>query len=215
MGQYYDVVILSDNKNTPEIIRMAISPWQFCGGTKLMEHSYMGSTLVQAVEYLLSKQGMFYNSRIVWAGDYADEEEGLDFNLFQIVEGDAAEAANEVANNYAQEANEIAQNYFKQFDYATKDLRYIINHTKKQYVDKVAEIERQTQKSMEENGKNVLRYYVHPLPLLVAEGNGRGGGDYYGDNQELCGSWARDIICVDNNAPPADYIELVCGFKEN
>ena len=209
MGQYYDVVILSENKHNPEIIRMAISPWAFGGGSKLMEHSYMDSRLVNAVEYLLSKEGMFYNSRIVWAGDYADEEEGLDYNLFQIVEGDAAE------EQVKQEQTEILiQNYFKQFDYANKDFRYIINHSKKQYVDKVAEIERQTQKSMEENGKNVLRYYVHPLPLLVAEGNGRGGGDYYGNNEELCGSWARDIICVENNKPPEDYSELVCIFFE-
>lgn len=37
---------------------------------------------------------------------------------------------------------------------------------------------------------------VHPLPLLTAEGNGRGGGDYHEQNPdiELVGTWARDSI---------------------
>jgi hypothetical protein len=155
---------------------------------------------------------MFYCSRLVWAGDYADEEEGLGFNLFQIVEGDANEvaSANEVVS--ANEAKE-KQNFFKNFDYEMKEFRYIVNHIKKQYVDKVAEVERQTQKSMEGNNRKSLHYYVHPLPLLVAEGNGRGGGDYYGHNQELCGTWARDIISVENSIPDG-YNELVCIFAE-
>ena len=43
--------------------------------------------------------------------------------------------------------------------------RYIVNHTKGLYVDKNYEVEGST---------------IHPLPLLTADGNGRGGGDYDG-----------------------------------
>jgi len=64
---------------------------------------------------------------------------------------------------------------------------YIINHTKMQYVDK-----RKIQS-------------LHPLPLLTAEGNGRGGGDIY-DAPSFVGSWARDVISVEEMLPE--------GFEE-
>lgn len=60
--------------------------------------------------------------------------------------------------------------------------RYIINHSKCMFIDK---------KNLE----------IHPLALLVAEGNGSGGGDYFGPKKEVCGSWARDVISVDDSVP--------------
>ena len=51
------------------------------------------------------------------------------------------------------------------------------------------------------------------MPLLVSEGNGCGGGDYMGNNIELCGTWARDIISVENTIHN-EYNELVCDFIE-
>ena len=76
---------------------------------------------------------------------------------------------------------------------------YLVNHTKKQYVHKTGQA----------NG-------IHPLPLLVSEGNGCGGGDYFGCHQELCGTWARDIISVEEKETiPSDYTELVCDFFES
>ena len=32
-------------------------------------------------------------------------------------------------------------------------------------------------------------------------GNGRGGGDYYGENEELVGTWARDVISIEKDKP--------------
>ena len=79
MGQYYKVIILGDkNIDTHEIIRVFMEPWF---GIKLLEHSYINNNFVNAVEFLLSPEGIFYKSRIVWAGDYADLEDGLDTNL--------------------------------------------------------------------------------------------------------------------------------------
>jgi hypothetical protein len=52
------------------------------------------------------------------------------------------------------------------------------------------------------------------LPLLTAEGNGRGGGDYRGENENLIGSWARDIISVEMEIPDG-YDELVCEFSRD
>jgi len=183
MGQYDIVIILSDIKRTPEIIRMWTRPHTNENGGKLTEHSYIGNNFVQAVEHLISPEGMFYMSRIVWAGDYADPEQNESCNLY-----------NNVYNNY----NGLFQ-CPKSHD--TSSYRYIVNHSKKLYVDK---------ERCPEN-KNKYNSIVHPLPLLVSEGNGCGGGDYRGNNAELCGTWARDNISVEKTMPN-DYNELVCDF---
>jgi hypothetical protein len=77
----------------------------------------------------------------------------------------------------------------------TTTYRYIVNHSKKQFVDKMAC----------KSGEEGIKY--HPLPLLTCEGNGRGGGDYRGDSP-LIGAWARDVISVEEVAP-LDFEELV------
>lgn len=66
--------------------------------------------------------------------------------------------------------------------------RYILNHTQEVYIDK-------EKYGSGESGSRVF----HPLSLLVSEGNGRGGGDYSGVNDKLCGTWARDIISVETS----------------
>ena len=53
-------------------------------GMKLMEHSYIENPFVNTFEYQLTKNGMFYKSRVVWGGDYADNEQGIDKNLHRI-----------------------------------------------------------------------------------------------------------------------------------
>jgi len=172
MGQYYRIIFLSDSGSKGnEIIRFWIDPSVY-SGIKLMEHAYF-SYLLSLVESLLSKNGMFYKGRIVWAGDYGDEEQEKGENLYEM----------------AQRVECFRISTFKQ-----TENRYIINHTKKQYVNKT--------KSSD----------IHPLALLVAEGNQRGGGDYYGNNAELCGTWARDVISMEDEIPES-YTELVCDFN--
>ena len=196
MGQYYKVIILTDNKNIKEIIRMWIEPSSYGMGSKLVEHAYIDCMLLQAIEYLISPEGMFYKCRIVWAGDYADPEIETNDNLYNMT----------IENGTFQ----------RPLPYNTSMYRYIVNHTKKLYVDK--------HRSINSN------YDIHPLPLLVSEGNGNSGSDYSGRNVELCGSWARDIISVEKEIPvkysfltllenidgsfnaPNDYTELICEF---
>jgi hypothetical protein len=47
--------------------------------------------------------------------------------------------------------------------------------------------------------------------LLVSEGNGLGCGDYHGNNKELCGTWSRDSISVDNIILDG-FTELIPNF---
>lgn len=184
MGQYYIAVILGEKPEggSLEFIRAWLSSYEYGNGSKLMEHSYIGNSYVSAVEWLLSPEGHFWKSRLVWAGDYADPE-----------------ADTKTLYDLAQLENEA-----KEMKPETRDMsayHFLVNHTKKLYVDK---------RKSPDDGRG---FRIHPLPLLTAEGNGRGGGDYRGAHEDLVGSWARDVISVEK-AAPAGFTELKCEFAE-
>jgi hypothetical protein len=190
MGQYYIAIILADKGTNAkkEYIRLYIKPHYYNVGAKLMEHSYLGTGFMKIIEGLIGPQGIFYKSRLVWAGDYAKED--LD-----------SESDEDCGNLY--HLTESVDNYKKCYTSVVSDVgyyRYIVNHTQKMYVDK--------EKCILEEA-----YNIHPLPLLTSEGNGRGGGDYRGSNEHLCGTWARDTVSMENTIPD-DYNELVCEFSE-
>ena len=184
MGQGYKAIILAAEPHKgKEVIRTWLDPHAHDNGYKLMEHSYIGNNFVEALEYLISPHGMFYKSRVVWCGDYADQEAGLEDNLY-LISDDEPNAA-----KISRPARHDMTSY-----------KYIINHTTRQYIDK--------ETCVEVDGRK-----IHPLPLLTAEGNGRGGGDYKGSNEELVGTWARHVISVEKEIPD-DYAEFICEFSE-
>jgi hypothetical protein len=78
---------------------------------------------------------------------------------------------------------------------------YIVNHTKRLYVVK-------------DIPPGVRSLRINPLPLLTAEGNGRGGGDFGGTDEDKVGSWARDVISVEKVAPEG-YTCAEYEFAEN
>jgi len=182
MGQGYRAIILASKQpNEKELIRTWVDSGVYGNGYKLREHSYIGNKYVEAVEYLISPLGMFHKSRLVWAGDYADEEQGLSENLHTMSYADIIEQKMSSPNRYDMSA-----------------YRYIVNHTRKIYVDKNIETETM----------------YHPLPLLTAEGNGRGGGDCTHSNCKmlsLVGTWARHTISVEIDIPEG-YAQLMCEF---
>ncbi|WP_280248265.1 hypothetical protein [Nocardia abscessus] len=83
---------------------------------------------------------------------------------------------------------------------------YVVNHDKRLYVDK---------STVKPNSHG---FRLHPLPILTAEGNGRGGGDLFpgntSGNYELVGTWARDRISV-SHTPPEGYDELTFNLIDN
>lgn len=141
MGQYYHAVILKENKVT---VKRFLESWDYSNGAKLMEHSYIGNNFVEAFE----SQLLSTPQRVVWAGDYADECKNRKSNIWDRCKPN-------LKGNVLGQVNH--DNY-----------KYIVNHSKKQYVNKalVPMIEGW------EDG------FIHPLPLLTCEGNNRGGGDY-------------------------------------
>ena len=167
MGQYYLVVILAE-KSGKEYIRTYVDPSMYDNGSKLVEHSYNSNNFMKVIENLIGPNGMFYKSRLVWAGDYADAEPDSEKTLHNMCEG---------KEPLAYRGNLVSYTY-------------IVNHTKKVYIEK--------------------KGTFHPLSILTAEGNGRGGGDYDGPNMEMVGAWARDVISMENEAP--DYTLIECEF---
>jgi len=198
MGQYFKPTILGDvpTEGQHETVKAWVYSHDYNNGLKLMEHSYVKNEFVQSFEKLLSRGGEFYKSRVVWSGDYADNEPGMKV----ISEGKEYDA-----NLYSlcNDENKINPKVT-----STKDYRFIVNHTKKVFVDK--------SKSPDTDG-----WQIHPLPLLTCEGNGRGGGDYFGeDQQEIIGSWARDVISIEKDNPNVtngtmDYKELEFNLQED
>ena len=140
-----------------------------------MEHSWIKNPFVKSFESLIHNNP----KRVVWAGDYADECKGLKTNVY-----DRCNDKLEVKPN---ELN-------------ISDSRFVINHSKKMFVDKT--------KVLDNDG-----WKIHPLPLLTCEGNLRGGGDFRGES-DLVGSWARDLISVSKDLPNG-YKELVFDLIED
>ncbi len=151
---------------------------EYDNGLKLMEHSYIGNHFVSSFETLIKNNPQ----RVVWAGDYADECKGRKTNLYRRCKD----------LNKANPTEKVG----------VTETRYIVNHSKKEFVDKFNVPEIATWKGTK----------IHPLPLLTCEGNGRGGGDFRGEN-EYIGTWARDIISVESKKP-IGYAEINPNFAE-
>lgn len=197
MGQYYLPIFLDKKTESSEKILGFMSPHRYNDGAKLLEHSWIRNHFVNTVEKQLSPRGMYSKKRLVWAGDYADIEPELD-------------DFSRESNLYQQclPSLEIKPEVVKD----SMKYRYLLNHTKKQFVDK---LKAPVNNIWTDDNRKTYEYKIHPLPLLTCEGNGRGGGDYVGgkSTDEYIGLWARDSISVGNRVP-AEYTEIVPNFKE-
>lgn len=196
MGQYYQPVIIDENNN----VTAAMYSHEYGNGLKLMEHSYIGNNFVESFETLLALDGAH---RVVWAGDYAAPEgeekpDGTPDNLYFRVSDDKLIRIDHPnfteAERYGQNGS-LTPNMKVPFAVTAESHPFILNHDRKEYVDK------RDVPFMESSWSHDMR--IHPLPLLTCEGNGLGGGDYRGDDdpRHLIGSWARDRISVSANAP--------------
>lgn len=179
MGQYYKPVLRSNEKSK------TANSCDFGCGAKLMEHSYVGNPLVESVMCEIDENSSKGNlTRVVWAGNYANEEMTSKNNLYTI------------SAKY-KKINPSQNNCVK---------RYIVNVDRMEYVD------------LSKCKRDKYDYIIHPLPLLTAEGCGRGGGDYDMDNgkgKEFVGTWARCCLKLTDTQPKGDFIEIVPDFIED
>ena len=193
MGQYYKPVLLKEdyNKSEDPIVGF-IDTWDCNCGLKLMEHSYVGNHVTLQMEKELAEK--HYGTRLVWAGDYADENENWKDEL-----GD-------YLNTYKlcdllEERNMPIR--IKPDDYETLvPHKFVLNLDKKEWVRIPKRVK----------GK----WAIHPLPLLCADGNDRGGGDFHkgGRGYKYVGRWAYDHIGVADEVPKG-FKEIRPRFKED
>ena len=215
MGQYYRPVFLTE-KSKP--ISFAVS-YDFGSGAKLMEHSWRLNPFVRFIE----NQLLIQPQRLVWAGDYADNEDPKTLTNAEIKElsdekseyWNSTKLKAEGVNLYSLSKTvakithdeEIPKDKSK-YDYNYKKVapltaKYLINYDKKEFVNK-------TKVPKDSDG-----WQMHPLPILTFEGNGRGGGDFGGESK-LIGSWSRDRIGVVTKKSdiPKDFKEVIFDLKE-
>lgn len=164
-----------------------LTSWEHNSGSKLMEHSWMPNNFVAGVTQLLSND--WHGDSIVWAGDYGDE------GLFTSIHYNKMNLYN-FANEFFEEITRKGVDA----DIQNQEYPYLLNHDKGEYVD------------LRNCPSGEDDWIVHPLPLLVSNGNGRGFGDYRG-NSLYIGQWAGSRISVDNQIPDG-YIEIQPNFKE-
>ena len=216
MGQYYKPIFLSDN-NKPIL---SATCYDFGSGAKLMEHSWMLNPFVRFIE----NQLMLQAQKLVWAGDYADNEnpETITNKEIKALSCEDSEYWNaeilkkEGVNLYSLSElvgkithDETIPKDKSKYDYKYKKIaplqaKYLINYDKKEFVNK-------TKVPKDSEG-----WQIHPLPLLTCEGNGRGGGDFRGDEVKLIGRWSRDKIGVatKKSEVPKDFKEIIFDLTE-
>jgi hypothetical protein len=194
MGQYYKTVNIGKKQE-------ATTPDQW---PKLMETSWMGNNAMDGllIGLLLDGQSVSELSQYNRSLTTVDFPWGSWSRDIVVRCGDYYDEDPTIYN----EAVETTYKFTKGLDY--KEL-YLINHTKKQYISMKrylaqADLGCEWDKS----------YTVHPLPLLIALGNGGGGGNYYGINQHLVGSWGLDAISTSFYKPADSYSEILPFFKE-
>ena len=191
MGQYYYPTILREkNKRFYSEEFYAID---YDNGLKLTEHSYCGNNFVETVmAQLLNKPG-----RLAWLGDYHEVGDFAELNpgLPKSIE---KRFYKHYKSEYDYCAGKHVRHYSKPEEVKERQGRFIINHDKKCYIDMV-EYEKNNLACTEDDD-----WHFHPIPLLTAVGNGRGGGDFSGIGEEDVGRWAGDLLEV-RNAKPSGY----------
>ena len=148
---------------------------------KLTEHSWWDDPFVCT----LTKKLLHNPMQVAWVGDYAEKDE---FD------------AEEPLCRYAWGDDADEQDVTR--DELRLDGKYLVNHSLRVYLD----CDVYKKNSLDDRG-----WILHPLPLLTAIGNGKGGGDYYGCWMNRIGDWCWDLISVED-APPEGYHEVEYTF---
>lgn len=178
MGQYFRII--TRNASGTTVYNRAIKGEGEYVAAKLMEHSWWENSTCKA----LAASIVDNPTKVCWCGDYAEDEEckALGFSYGEVCGDDADDREIDPAPA----------------DFSLDNYKYLVNHDKNQFVD----LAKYRTASTDGDGDCVF-----PVSILTALGNGRGGGDYHGDDP-LVGSWAFDTVEITNDAAKID------GFEE-
>ena len=194
MGQYYKPVMVTEKGKVKVFNREVDGEYEMA---KIMEHSWFDNIMVNTFcNELLNKQ-----VKLAWVGDYADEYER------------GERKPNNLTNDEIRWLVKQRKRKGRGMKFRPLAVRYtlLVNHTKKEFIDMY---------DYQEENRDKDGWCIHPLPILTAVGNGFGGGDYWGANQDLVGSWALDCIelvsCEKAGSLISQgYESKIYKFKEN
>lgn len=164
MGEYFTPTFL----NTAGQIVAALDPGDYGSGLKLAGHTRTETRLMHAVLTLLALDG---GLRVVWAGDYADDEPGHDANLYFLIED----------RHFVRFAGLVTPDItpnkpLPQGRRIVPSAGYICNFDKRQYIDNAA-------LPVDHSGSR-----RSPLPSLAVE------SERTTPNPQNFGAWARDRL---------------------
>ena len=206
MGQYYHPTMIDENGNITWVYTH-----HYSDGLKLMEHSYIGNSTMNAVCGQIRNHPL----RIAWIGDYSDEQYGDAYEsklpreefmrVFDAVYGSRQQDHLVHPSPMAHDTDSTGW--------------YLVNHTQKcaLHLDSFILLNKWTEswKNPRTGEEEKWDMCIHPLSLLTACGNDRGGGDYHSGypGYDRVGTWAFDLIELTENKPEG-YRETMYTFTE-
>lgn len=203
MGQYYKIV----NVDKEEMLY----PFKFNCGLKLMKWAYANNPMVLALYNLLATS--WKGDRVYVIGDYADFSVPSEC-WYKPLKALFYEKGIEDLYTYA------AEYFLDVSEYTDREnncYQYIYNHALKVYID--------LNKCPIEDAKSFGKYSfvtftrISPLPLLLAMGNGRGGGDFANcmNGFKYVGTWCNTVQSIEISKsilPVNGYTEFNPDFSE-
>ncbi len=165
MGQYY-IVLNIDKK---QYFRPFLQ--------KLMEHSWMECVMMKMFAHLILHEiGPWSRDHIIWAGDYGKTPWPTDKDNWSFVGG------------------YVFNSFFIVKEIEQSDVKIFVNLDKNQYVN-LRNCPKSNLIPLDNSSSDSMYSVVHPVPILLSDGNGLGLGDYKGnDEYGLIGSWRGDRI---------------------
>ena len=195
MGQYYKPMSL----DTKEYL----VSHKYGNGLKLMEHSYYKNNFVAEVIHLLMNE--WNTHQVLWSGDYSDNADyEWNENIFNEIN---PQKYNYSMTDYGAFKNgDLSE---EEYEKVEKDVENITENYA--FVNYDKEIYCKLDCCPVING-----WQISPIPLLLANSNGRGGGDYRSEHDyEKVGSWAYDKVgIIPNINVPTSYKKVEYNFHE-
>ena len=210
MGQYYHPTLIGPRGSVNYLYSH-----DYNNGLKLMEHSYIGNEFVNAV----LSQILNHPMKVSWIGDYSNDPwNGTEPYQHKMSQENFSSVFDKVYGG--SKKHKIHPQPLNGFENITDFSGwYLVNHTQKVYINLKSYAERnkwrEHWKDWRTGKEEDCDACVHPLPLLTACGNGRGGGDYYNHHPDYdqIGTWAFDLIEF-TESKPEGYKEVSYHFTE-
>lgn len=210
MGQYYKVV----NIDKKEYMYST-------GGIKLMEWSYNRNPLVLNIMKKLANE--WKCDRVFVVGDYAlstdridndSNEKDYDYDLLEKIEKEL-DIYDKEDGGYPITLYHFADKNYQEIKLEkieNEEYKYIYNHKRKEFIN----LEHCPLAWLYKDKNNFIQVKVSPISLLLALGNGMGGGDYWGNNENLVGRYINEVQDLEITKEPLnlDYTEFRPEFYE-